>query len=273
MEIIPDLSFCVTADRGPELLRLVLQSIYDTADHVSFEIFVVGRGAEADLAAMLVRLFPDVHLFESDGNEGLPDRQNDILRLTRGRYVVLWAGDLLCRPGCLSRLLGLLDDNPEVGLAAPAIVASDNVREAWPLSFPGPGRALLRVLGLRDSLFDRCPMVVAEAAAATMRAVDWLPADCLVLRREALEEAGYLDEGYAAMAAVAMDYCRRLKEAGWHVHFLAVAGVERVARLDWLPGPNDEGGDKVGRERPAEISPGDLARFFWKKWFRPRSVY
>ena len=262
MEIIPDLSFCVTAGSSPEILRLVLQSFYDTADHISFEIFVVDRSGDSKLAAMVARLFPEVHLFESDGAEGLAVGQNNVLRLTKGRYVALWAGDLLCRPDSLTKMLLFLDDNPEVGLIGPRIIGADHAVESVPETFPALGRLAAQFIGRNGE-------EAGKLLAGANPEVDWMPGDCLVLRREALDETGSLDEGYVS-GRFDMDYCWRAKKAGWHTHYLPGALVERLPEEVTVAGSLkcSTKEESTGPETSLAVTCNgrDLLRFFWKKW-------
>jgi GT2 family glycosyltransferase len=65
---------------------------------------------------------------------------------------------------------------------------------------------------------------VADRSDDAVQQVDWLVGACLLVRREAFEQVGGLDEGYF-MYSEELDWCRRLKEEGWHVVYLPTATV------------------------------------------------
>ena len=56
------------------------------------------------------------------------------------------------------------------------------------------------------------------------RTVDVLQGACLMIRREALDEVGLLDEDYF-MYSEEVDLCYRLRKAGWNIHWLPQAKV------------------------------------------------
>jgi GT2 family glycosyltransferase len=54
--------------------------------------------------------------------------------------------------------------------------------------------------------------------------VDWVVGACLLVRRQIYEEVGGLDEGFF-MYSEELDWCRRIKDAGWEVVYLPTATV------------------------------------------------
>ncbi len=59
------------------------------------------------------------------------------------------------------------------------------------------------------------------------RAVDWVSGACLLVRRDAGEAAGWLDERYF-MYAEDVDFCAALRQAGGRVLFSPVAEIVHV---------------------------------------------
>jgi GT2 family glycosyltransferase len=54
--------------------------------------------------------------------------------------------------------------------------------------------------------------------------LDWVTGAALMVRRESIDKAGVLDEGYF-MYSEEMDWCRRIRDAGWRVVYLPAAQV------------------------------------------------
>jgi GT2 family glycosyltransferase len=54
--------------------------------------------------------------------------------------------------------------------------------------------------------------------------VDWLVGAALMIRREAWQQVGPLDEGFF-MYFEELDWCRRCRAAGWEIHYLPSAGI------------------------------------------------
>ena len=56
------------------------------------------------------------------------------------------------------------------------------------------------------------------------RSADWVSGACLMIRRQALDAIGGLDEGFF-LYSEEVDWCWRARQAGWGVYYLAEAGV------------------------------------------------
>ena len=65
---------------------------------------------------------------------------------------------------------------------------------------------------------------VEKWGLAQPRRVDVLQGACLLLRREALDQVGLLDEEYF-MYSEEMDLCQRLRRAGWRLYWVPEAEV------------------------------------------------
>ena len=65
----------------------------------------------------------------------------------------------------------------------------------------------------------------------TPRQVDWVLGACLMIRRQAWEAVGPLDEGFF-MYYEDIDWCYRARAAGWDVYYLPQAHVLHHHRRD-----------------------------------------
>ena len=57
-----------------------------------------------------------------------------------------------------------------------------------------------------------------------MRDVDWLSGACLAVRRAAIERVGAMDEAFF-MFNEDVDWCRRMRDAGWAVTYVPEAVI------------------------------------------------
>ena len=60
--------------------------------------------------------------------------------------------------------------------------------------------------------------------------VDWVQGSALMARRDVYAQVGGLDEGYV-MYSEELDWCKRAKDAGWRVVFLADAQIQQDLRV------------------------------------------
>ncbi|MGV1100515.1 glycosyltransferase [Thiovibrio sp. JS02] len=263
MEIQPDLSLCLLLRPGHGAgLSGFLESLYTHADPVSFEVIVVANAGDGQGLSELEREFPDITILENPDPDPAPKAINHALRLARGRYLSLWDDALRFRAGSLLTLLTFLEETPEAGIVAPRIVAANGLVVPSVRTAPGLATLCLLHTPLRHVLPPGRHLarhVLSEQDHLQSFEAEWLLASALVLRREALEEIGLLDEGFAGFYADA-DYCLRARRAGWRLYYLAGAVVSST-RQSLAPWP-EAGVD------PARIL-GDCTRFLLKKWLRP----
>ncbi|MFA6283519.1 MAG: glycosyltransferase, partial [Desulfurivibrionaceae bacterium] len=157
-----------------------------------------------------------------------------------------------------------LDETPEAGLAAPRIVDSKGMVQPSVRSAPTLATLLCLHTPL-GRLLPAAPLILKQHLLLEhdhLRSFEpqWLMDTCLVIRREVMEEIGFLDEGFAAHYADA-DYCLRARQAGWHLHYLA-EGVVLQTRADSFPAPIS----------PSARLVGDCTRLLLKKWLRPAQM-
>src|SRR5581483_5575555 len=65
---------------------------------------------------------------------------------------------------------------------------------------------------------------VAQSGGRATRDVDWAMGAALLLRREALDEVGFFDEGFFIYSEET-DLCRRLRDAGWRTQYFPAVTV------------------------------------------------
>ncbi len=95
---------------------------------------------------------------------------------------------------------------------------------------------------------------------ATLRAVEWLPATCLMLNRTAVDEIGAFEGGFLSQFEE-IDWCRRAREAAWHVHHLNSVSV--VLLEDTRPPAGD--GEAAG-ELPYDGQFSDSRRAYVRQY-------
>lgn len=134
---------------------------------------------------------------------------------THAPYVAVVNPDCVPDDGAIERLCGFLDDHPRAALAAPQLRWPDGRPQPTGRSFPTVGATLVRRTPLR-LLFP--PFEIQRNhyrlghRDAPWRA-DWLLGAFWVLRRQAFDEVGGMDEGYP-MYVEDIDLCARLDAAG-----------------------------------------------------------
>lgn len=217
-----NLSICIVSFHARDLLRECLRSIYGTVDSLSFEIIVVDNHSEDGTLEMLKNEFPDVRLLVNDHNTGYTRPNNQAIRESRGRYIVLLNPDTLVKPNAIAELFGFLETHPQVGIVGPKVLNRDGTlqkqcrrSEARPWDsfcyFSGLSRLFprdRRFAGYLMTYLDENLTHEAEAVSGS----------CMMIRRLVIEQIGYQDENFFAYQEDT-DYCRRARLADWKVFY------------------------------------------------------
>ncbi len=166
---------------------------------------------------MVQKRFPWVQLIENRENVGFARANNQGIRASSGRYVLLLNSDTVVNSEALQILVRFMDEHPRAGAVGARLLNDDGSLQ--PASHPmlTPEREFWRLLYL-DDLFPRASYPMHKWDDETPRQVDAIKGASLMLRRQALEQVGLLDKIYF-MYTEEVDICYRLSQAGWEVWY------------------------------------------------------
>jgi len=189
------------------------------------EVIVVDNGSGDTSADVTAKEYPQATFIGMPSNRGYSTGNNVGLRQATGDYVLILNPDTSVYPGAIENLIKYLEDHPKVGLVAPKLINPDGStqlsgalfqsfwiplwRRSWLGNMPGPKQQLQRFF-IRN--WDR----------TTSRPVGWALGACFMIRRQALQEVGLFDEKFF-LYFEDVDYCRRMWEKNWEVHYVAEA--------------------------------------------------
>lgn len=231
-----DLGVVVVNYNVQALLRECLASVFDSRGDMSFQVCVVDNASVDGSADMVRTEFPQVRLIEAE-NRGYAAGNNLGLRafgldggkpLTPPRYLLLLNPDTVLPPAALAEMVAFMEQHPRAGAAGPRLVRQDgSLDKACRRSFPTPQVALYRLTGLsslfpRSRRFGRYNLTYLDPDVTTQ--VDAVVGAFMLLRSEALQEVGLLDERFF-MYAEDVDLCYRFKQRGWQVWYNAAVTV------------------------------------------------
>jgi len=162
-----------------------------------------------------------VKLIKSKENLGFAKGNNVAIRQCQGRYIALVNPDVIVFPGCLDALADFLDQNPKVGNAGPRVFNPDMTQQSTCRRFPTLWNNFCSASRL-EGIFKGWRFFAGEHMFYFPHnrtlAVDVIVGCFSMLRREALDDVGLLDEGLF-MYGDDVDWCRRARKAGWQVVF------------------------------------------------------
>lgn len=185
------------------------------------EIIVVDNASTDGTVEMLTARFPEVRVLKAGANLGFARANNIGLRVSRGRYVALMNPDVTLFDGSLQRALAVLSAHSEIGILGPRMLAADGTVRRSGMRFPNLWNCLCDAL-LLHRVFGRWAsfggQLMADCSWDRSREVDVLNGWFWVVKREAVDQVGLLDEQFF-MYGEDLDWCRRFRDAGWAVRF------------------------------------------------------
>jgi N-acetylglucosaminyl-diphospho-decaprenol L-rhamnosyltransferase len=237
-----DLAIVIVNYNTRDLLRDCLASVYDNRGDFRFQVCVVDNRSSDGSAAMARAEFPQARVIESDVNGGFAYANNlglhsfgftevggEVVPPERSaptdelpRYVLLLNPDTVLPPSALAGMMEFMGAHPEAGASGPRLVLADGSLDlACRRSFPTPQIAFYRLIGLsklfpRSRRFGRYNLTYLDPDE--MAEVDSVVGACMVVRREAIQQVGLLDETFW-MYGEDLDWAYRMKRAGWKVFY------------------------------------------------------
>jgi GT2 family glycosyltransferase len=213
-----DLSIVIVNYNVKYFLEQCLHSVRKASQNISSEIFVVDNNSVDGSCAMIREKFPEVHLIENNENLGFSKANNQAIRLSVGRYILLLNPDTVIEEDTLTRCLDHMEKNPDAGaLGVRMINGKGNFLPESKRSFPTPRIAFYKVFGFsrlfpKSRVFSRYHLGFMDENKTND--VEVLPGAFMMLRKTALDKVGLLDEDFF-MYGEDIDISYRLMRAGF----------------------------------------------------------
>ncbi len=217
------LSILIVSWNTVALLAQCLESIYANPPDNDFEVWVVDNASTDPSVQMVRQRFPQVRLLANKTNLGFAGANNQAIRQSTGKYVLLLNPDTEVKPGALTELVDFMETQPEAGAAGSQLLNPDGSLQ--PSCYPAPtlSRELWRLFHL-DRLRPYGRYHMASWDLNMPRQVDVVQGAALILRREALDQIGLMDEQYF-MYSEELDLCYRLQKGGWRLYWVPQSKV------------------------------------------------
>lgn len=221
-----DLSIVIVSWNVRGLLRACLGSVERAREYLDLEVIVVDGGSVDGSVGMVREGFDWVVVVARPDNVGFPKGNNIGIAQASGRYVLLLNPDTEVVGDALAKMVAYMDANPEVGALGGQLLYPDGVVQSSRRRFPTLATGYFESTWLEPfaprGLLER--YYVQDRPDDVISEVDWVVGACLLVRREAIEQVGVMDAAYF-MYSEELDWCRRIKGAGWRVVYFPEAQI------------------------------------------------
>ena len=209
------LSVIIVSYNVRHYLEQCITSVQRAAKDIDYEIYVVDNNSQDDTVSYITERFSNqITLIENQHNVGFARANNIAIRQTQSEYVLLLNPDTFIAEDCLVRTLAFMDEHPNAGGVGVKMHNADGTlaRESR-RGLPTPWVALLKMLGFPKRYY------MSHLPWNEPGQIEVISGAFCMLRREALDKVGLLDEDFF-MYGEDIDLSCRLMKGGyenWYV--------------------------------------------------------
>jgi GT2 family glycosyltransferase len=211
------LSIVIVNYNGAGLVVDCIRTLYQYNDISDMEIIVVDNGSTDNSREKITRLFPAVQWIDMGYNAGFARGNNAGMKAANGDVILLLNPDTLSIDDSINRChyalqqseyvaagVQLLDEHKEPQISGSYFVKG-GLNHLLPIPYWG---GFIRWLGYRSK--TKIPNV---KNAKAIQEVDWISGSFLMVKKEAIEKAGMMDNDFF-LYGEEVEWCSRLKKTG-----------------------------------------------------------
>lgn len=224
------LSIIIVSYNSLDLLKNCLNSIF-SQDYQDIEVIIVDNASEPSPAKLLTKKFPSVKLIQNKKNLGFAKANNIGIKKSKSDYTLLLNSDTLVVKNALPSMIEFMDNHPRVAIASPQLTNLDGSTQSNGGSLPRLSNIAAWMLFIDDLpiIKNIFPSYHRNSSYyQKTRSTGWVSGAAMVLRPQALDEIGPLDENIF-MYGEDTDLCLRAHQKNWQVSTVSEAKVTHLA--------------------------------------------
>jgi len=194
---------------------------------LNFEVIVVDNASSDGSVVQIEKEFPQVELIANIENLGFATANNQGLKVSKGRHLLLLNSDTIVLERALNKIVLFADTQSSAGIIGCRILNSDMTLQRSCFKFPSLLNMGIAVIYF-NQLFSMNKFWGRERMTwwnyEEEREVDVVLGAFMLVRREAFLQVGGLDESFF-MYGEETDWCWQFKKNGWKVLYAPVAKI------------------------------------------------
>ncbi|HEY1038302.1 MAG TPA: glycosyltransferase [Bacteroidia bacterium] len=199
-----------------------LHSVFKAAERCSCEVFVVDNNSVDGSVELIQQKFPEVKLIANKENVGFSKANNQAIRISTGKYVLLLNPDTVVEEDTFQKCIAFMDEHTDAGglgvkmLDGKGVFLPESKR-----GLPTPSVAFYKIFGL-SALFPKSKTFgkyhLGYLDKDQVHEVDVLSGAFMLMRNETLDKVGLLDEDFF-MYGEDIDLSYRITKGGYKNYY------------------------------------------------------
>lgn len=205
-----------------------LDSVRRASKNVSLEVLIVDNKSVDGSLEMLSKKYPEYTLIANEDNVGFSKANNQAMRIAKGEYVLLLNPDTVVAEDTFSKVIQFMNEHPNAGgLGVHMIDGKGNFLPESKRGLPKPMVAFYKIFGL-SKLFPKSKRFgqyhLGHISEDETAKIDVLSGAFMLMRAEALEKVGLLDEDYF-MYGEDIDLSYRIQKGGFDNYYFPETSI------------------------------------------------
>ena len=210
-------SIIIVNYKQPQLVVDCLETIFPNPSSSKFEVIVVDNCSNDDSERIIKKRFPEIAWISMTYNSGFARANNAGIRAAKGELLLLLNSDTLCENNVIVECAERLHESEYVA-AGVQLLNPDRSPQISGSFFIAGGLNQLLMLPFLGSLFRWLgyQMKVRKTSVDDAKGiidVDWINGAFLMVKKDAAERAGLLDEDFFLFFEE-IEWCSRLRKVG-----------------------------------------------------------
>ena len=223
-----DLSVIILNYQTYDLTKDAINSILDKNYPFEVEILLVDNASPDRSGEKLKNHFKDkIKFIQSPKNNGFAAGNNQALEIASGKYQLLLNSDTIVWQYTLENIYNYMEKNTDVGACGcRVLLKSGELDKACKRSFPNVKNSFFRLFHIptksKDDNYN-----LTNLADDEVYEIDCLTGAFMFIRKDALDEVGFLDDTFF-MYGEDIDLCFRIKKAGWKIIYYGKSSITHL---------------------------------------------
>lgn len=205
-----------------------LASVAKAIQGMEAEVFVVDNNSVDGSVEMVYEKYPWVHVIANKENTGFSKANNQAIRISKGKYVLLLNPDTVVEEDTFHKCVAFMDAHPDAGgLGVKMIDGKGNFLPESKRGLPSPSVAFYKIFGL-SALFPKSRIFgkyhLGYLDKNKTHEVEVLAGAFMMMRKETLDKVGLLDETFF-MYGEDIDLSYRIIRGGYKNYYFPEARI------------------------------------------------